>query len=201
MKEGWNFLKYLDRIMPYSPKLKWNEMKKAPSDHTIWKGKLRDCFHQSRCLVVKNEQWTALDVMGKLAKNLDGDRSEKWRERWSECCDKPRRTRVWGRGLEVDPAPRGHLTIGDFSSLGGNKRTQHTQPPGSGTTDHYSHDLENFSINFICGSSFLSFWHDAIGDPQVIESAEKIKTLRFIRRHKTKVSWEGGFGYKNCLRF
>ena len=52
-------------------------MKKAPSDHTIWKGKLRDCFYQSRCLVVKNQQWTALDVMGKLAKNLDGDRSEK----------------------------------------------------------------------------------------------------------------------------
>ena len=136
MKEGWNFLKYLDRIMPYSPKLKWNEMKKAPSDHTIWKGKLRDCFHQSRCLVVKNEQWTALDVMGKLAKNLDGDRSEKWRERerWSECCDKPRRTRVRGRGLEVDPAPRGHLTIGDFSSLGGNKRTQTHPTTGLG---HY----------------------------------------------------------------
>ena len=35
-----------------------------------------------------------------------------------------------------------------------------------------------------------------MGDPQVIESAEKIKTLRFIRRHKTKVSGEGGLDTK-----
>ena len=56
-----------------------------------------------------------------LAENLDGDRSKKAKKEWSECCNKLRRTRNKGRGVQVDPVPLGHLTLGDFHSLGGIK--------------------------------------------------------------------------------
>ena len=56
-----------------------------------------------------------------LAKNLDGDRSEKGKKKWSECCDKPRRDKRQGEGTEVGPSTTRSLTIGDFFSLGGIK--------------------------------------------------------------------------------
>ena len=63
-------------------------------------------------------------------------------------------TRDGGREVEVDPAPRDQLIIGDFCSLGGIKTDSKTQPPGSSTTDHKSQERIVDPINWMAVHSY-----------------------------------------------
>ena len=54
--------------------MEWNE-KTAPVITKAEKAAERLKRHRCEGLVVQNEQWTARDLEGRLAKNLDGDRS------------------------------------------------------------------------------------------------------------------------------
>ena len=92
-----------------------------------------------------------IEILGTLAKNLDGDRFEQGNKRkmvW--VFDKPRRTRNRGGENEVDPALSGQMTISDFCSLGGIAKDSSTQPLDLGTADQDFpwYILENTSHQF-----------------------------------------------------
>ena len=84
-------------------------------------------------------------------------KERKEKKKWSECSDKPRRDRRQGEGTKVDPAPLGHWTIGDFSSLGGIKMD--SKYPTTGLKHYRPHFPETKRIlpSVVKGSSFLHF--------------------------------------------